>query len=369
MVVFIDKFCLGGPGPRVAIKDSIDVEGRVTTCGSAAYEHHPAASQHAEVVANVIEAGGELVGKTTMHELAFGMSGVNAWAGTPTNTHYPEYIPGGSSSGSAVAVANGDADFSIGTDTGGSIRVPAACCGVYGFKPTFGRVSRKGVMPKESELDCVGPMAASAGMIITAMRMMDPSFIKVSGLKVFKLGLVKADVDAGVKSVFEQAIAKLNFELECVELPLMSAAYEAALSLINAEAWNAYGGLLNTGSIGNDVSARLLAAKNVTSEELDAAKQIRSSFDEDVNSAFRNVDFLIMPTLPSFPLKLDDAISGAVDLNISRLVRPFNLSGHPAITIPIQRSGGHPVSIQLIAKKWNDEELCEAAKIIDGVIN
>ena len=100
-----------------------------------------------------------------MHELAFGITGINHAFGTPINPKYPELIPGGSSSGSAAAVAAKQADFTLGTDTGGSIRMPAACCGVYGLKPTFGRVSREGVYPPSSSLDCVGPFANSVEMI------------------------------------------------------------------------------------------------------------------------------------------------------------------------------------------------------------
>ena len=117
------------------------------------------------MVKNILKADCEIIGKTNLHELAFGITGINHAFGTPINPKYPELIPGGSSSGSAAAVAAKQADFTLGTDTGGSIRMPAACCGVYGLKPTFGRVSRKGVYPPSSSLDCVGPFANSVEMI------------------------------------------------------------------------------------------------------------------------------------------------------------------------------------------------------------
>ncbi len=131
---------------------------------------------HADVVANLLSAGCRIVGKTKMHELAYGMTGINAFEGTPINPRYPDRIPGGSSSGSAAAVAAGLVDFAIGTDTGGSIRQPAICCGVIGFKPTFGRVSRKGALPAQSSLDCIGPFARNLSMIERAMSAIDPTF-------------------------------------------------------------------------------------------------------------------------------------------------------------------------------------------------
>jgi amidase len=123
------------------------------------YADAPKAARHAVVVQALLDAGCVIVGKTTMHELAYGVTGVNGWSGTPLNPRFPDRVPGGSSSGSAVAVAANLVDFALGTDTGGSIRIPAASCGIVGLKTTFGRVSREGVHPRTSSLDCVGPFA------------------------------------------------------------------------------------------------------------------------------------------------------------------------------------------------------------------
>ena len=126
------------------------------------------------MVQALLDGGCRIIGKTSLHELAFGTTGINAWTGTPDNPLYPGRIPGGSSSGSATAVAAGLCDFSLGTDTGGSVRIPAACCGVFGLKPSFGRVSRRGVMPEQSTLDCVGPFARDMDMLIEAMGLIAP---------------------------------------------------------------------------------------------------------------------------------------------------------------------------------------------------
>jgi amidase len=167
---------LGGSGPTVAVKDSIDIAGFPTRMGSACLAGARPARQHAAVVQALLAAGCRIVGKTNMHELAYGVTGINRCYGTPLNPRAPDRVPGGSSSGSAVAVAAGLVDFALGNDTGGSIRIPAACCGVYGLKPSFGRVNRSGVHPVRSTLDCVGPLARDVTMIERAMTMLDPSF-------------------------------------------------------------------------------------------------------------------------------------------------------------------------------------------------
>ena len=153
---FISRFTLGAGEVTFAVKDTIDIADHATQAGSPVRQNVPAAEAHARVVQQLLDNGYQLRGKTTLHELAFGVTGINRWSGTPVNPHYPALIPGGSSSGSATVVAAGEVDFSIGTDTGGSVRMPAACCGVVGLKPTWGRVSRQGVMPADSSLDCVG---------------------------------------------------------------------------------------------------------------------------------------------------------------------------------------------------------------------
>lgn len=154
---FISRFTLGTGALTFAAKDTLDIAGYPTRAGSPVLQNAPEATAHATVIQQLLDSGGcQLQGKTTLHELAFGVTGINAWSGTPLNPRYPALIPGGSSSGSATVVAAGEVDFAIGTDTGGSVRMPAACCGIVGLKPTWGRVSRQGVMPADSSLDCVG---------------------------------------------------------------------------------------------------------------------------------------------------------------------------------------------------------------------
>ena len=174
--VFVQEIHLGANGLRVGIKDCIDIAGYPTRAGSAALANATRATRHATVVQSLLDGGCRLVGKTTLHELAYGVTGINPWSGTPLNPRFPDRVPGGSSSGSAVAVAAERVDFALGTDTGGSIRLPAACCGVYGLKPTYGRLSRVGVQPPTSSLDCVGPLARDLDMLERAMALLDPTF-------------------------------------------------------------------------------------------------------------------------------------------------------------------------------------------------
>lgn len=166
---FISRFTLGEGELTFAVKDSLDIAGFPTRAGSPVLQDAPPAVRHAAVVEALLDNGCQLRGKTTLHELAFGVTGINPHSGTPRNTHYPQLIPGGSSSGSAAVVAAGEVDFAVGTDTGGSVRMPAACCGVAGLKPSFGRLSRAGVMPTESSLDCVGMFARDIATLRQAL--------------------------------------------------------------------------------------------------------------------------------------------------------------------------------------------------------
>ena len=365
-----DCHSVNGGSFAVAVKDSIDVSGYPTVAGSRALADAEPAASNATVVQALLDAGCKLSGKANMHELAFGMTGVNEWAGTPVNHRFPDFIPGGSSSGSAVAVANSMADFSLGTDTGGSIRVPAACCGVYGFKPTFERVSRQGVMPAETTLDCVGPLADSAELLIEAMNIIDPSFAPLSldSLNQLTFGVLDVEADPAIWSALNTMLNDADVKTRPVSLAGMRDAFDAGMSLISRETWQACGYLINSGKLGADVERRLNAAASVTDLEIEQAEKVRASFSQEVDLLLQQVDLLVLPTLPSFPLKLSEAKAGKTDLTISALVRPFNLSGHPALSIPLLAKGHRPAGLQLVGRKGNDELICEVARLLSVVL-
>ncbi len=362
MSVFVQQLTMSGDGPSVAIKDTIDVAGVPTRAGTRALENAPPASANATVVDGLLAAGYRIVGKTNLHELAFGMTGINKWTGTPLNHHFPKYVPGGSSSGSAVAVAARLADVALGTDTGGSVRVPAACCGVYGFKPTFGRVNRKGVMPGRTSLDCVGPFARDMDALIACMRAIDPTFGELPSIADVRIGLLDVEATSAVQRVVDAAIERSSFPFTRIALSELVPAYDAGLVIINAETWAACEPLMASGKIGEDIAARLRVASKVTQIDVDAANRVRATFSAQVDAALRSCSVLALPTLPDEPPLLEFGADTSRLLGISSLVRPFNVAGHPAIAIPLTADADFPISLQLVAAKHQDELLCAVAR-------
>jgi amidase len=343
------------------VKDTIDVAGTPTRAGSRALADAPLATRHAVVVDNLLAAGCRLLGKTNMHELAYGPTGINHYTGTPVNPLYPDRIPGGSSSGSAVAVAAGLCDFALGADTGGSIRIPAACCGVFGFKPSFGRISREGVMPALSSLDCVGPFARDLPTLIAAMRAIDPGFSALPEVDDFVIGTVPVSADPVIHATLDAVLKASGLPLAAVELPGMGAAYDAGMDIIGFETWNACGHLLASGLVGEDVAARLRAASAITAAQIEAAEKVRTTFTAEVDAALQRFPVLALPGMPFVPPRVADATDTRSLLGITATVRPFNLSGHPALVIPFNCPNGLPASLQLIAARGADEFLLAAA--------
>lgn len=362
MSIVVEDLALGANGLSVMVKDTIDIAGYPTRASSRALADAPAAAEHAQVVAALLAAGWRVTGKTSLHELAFGTTGLNAWTGTPANPRYPGYIPGGSSSGSAAAVAAGLCDVALGTDTGGSVRIPAACCGVFGLKPTFGRVSRQGVMPARSSLDCVGPLARDMDSLIAAMHAIDPTFTTPKLPHSLTIGVVGVAACAPVQVAVSQALARCGWPLVAQSLPGMAAAYGAAMAVINGETWAACGHLLATGHVGNDVAERLRAASLTSPQALADADIIRRTFTAEVDAALAVTPILALPTMPDLPLLVADAADTRAALGMTSLVRAFNLSGHPALSIPLHSASGLPVGLQLIAAHGADELLCAVAR-------
>lgn len=369
MSVLVEKLNLGGDGPTVAIKDTIDIAGVPTRAGSRALEGVAPAARHALVVERLLAAGYRIIGKANMHELAFGTTGINAWTGTPLNPAFPKHVPGGSSSGSAVAVASGLAELALGTDTGGSVRIPAACCGVFGLKPTFGRVSRMGVMPEVSTLDCVGPFARNMDSLVDCMRAIDPSFGELPDETGIQIGLLEVEALPEIRQAVELAVLSSGFQVRKLALSQFVPAYEAGLAVINAETWAACAHLLASGLVGEDVAKRLLNASRTTEADLRAAERVRANFTAEVDAALKDLPILALPTMADAPPLVEFGSDTSKLVGMTSLVRPFNLSGHPAISIPLSVQGDFPISLQLVAAKGGDELLCAVAKQIAGRLN
>lgn len=365
MIIFVSECELGSKsGLRVAVKDSIDIAGMQTRLGSYARNNVAPATRNADVVEHLLAAQHCIVGKTVMHELAFGVTGINHYSGTPINPLYPQIIAGGSSSGSAAAVAAGVADYALGTDTGGSIRFPAACCGVFGFKPTFGRISRQGVWPIESSLDCVGTFAADLSTLLIAEQAIDPSFYPVHSQPDTRFALItNTCAESNVAAALQNYLKTLNIDVAFADLPLLDESFEAGLVVINAEMATAGAELLASDLLGEDIAIRLRKAGKTTQQELATAEDIRVAFTAEVDRLLESVDVLVMPAIPKCPLSLQDALAGKTDLKMTALVRPFNLSGHPVLVIPFEVDGS-PIGIQLIGRKNADEQVFAAAHTI-----
>lgn len=351
---------------RVAVKDAIDLAGVITTAGCAAVRDRATpATADALCLAGVRAAGAFIVGKTTLTELCVSPAGDNAVFGTPINPVAPERIPGGSSSGSAVAVATGEADVGLGTDTGGSVRIPAACCGIVGLKTTWGRVPTAGVWPLSPSLDTVGPLARDIAGLVAGMRLIEPGFT-VASRPARLIGRLRIDgVDAAVEDVVDTALDAAGISVREVRLPGWDATYAAFGTIIVGELWRAHRTLLDAEGVGAFVNEGLHAGRAIGAEQLAAAMSARATWQDEVAAAFGEVDMLALPTLVAPPPPVTDF--GGFPL--TQLTAPFNLAGVPAIAMPLPSPGFRvPVSLQLVAPMHGEDLLCATGLAIERAL-
>jgi aspartyl-tRNA(Asn)/glutamyl-tRNA(Gln) amidotransferase subunit A len=381
-------------GIPISLKDNINTAAIRTTAGSRILKDS-IPKEDAVVVAQLKQAGVVILGKTNMHEFAYGVTSNNPHYGPVRNPWNLDRIPGGSSGGSAAAVAAGLCYGSIGTDTGGSIRIPASLCGVVGLKPSFGRVSVKDVIPLSPHLDCVGPLARTAA---DAARLLDPIFVRGKGeanlesalkpsrlRRRFRLGLPKSFfsdvISSEVESTFEQALGLLRrsgSNLKEVSIPLLFETEEAGNLIAWAEAthYHQQAGWFpaRAGEYGEDVRARLELGAKVSATAYLEAMELRYSFRERFHAAMStaNVDALVVPTAPiSAPLIGEETttVSGTSHPTRSlllRLNRPANLAGLPAISVPCGFTPeGLPVGLQLIGAVTGEYRLLQIAKLFE----
>ena len=271
-----------GDGPRLAVKDCIDIEGLPTTVGCQVIaEQAKPAARDAAVVAAARRAGARIVGKTNLAELCWSARATNPWSGTPVNPADPRRIPGGSSSGSAVAVATGEADVALGTDTGGSVRIPAACCGVVGLKTTWGRVPVDGVYPLAPSLDTVGPLGADVSAVELGMRLIEPGFAAGSCELAGGRLRAAADVDPAVDAAVDAALAAAGVLTTDVTGLDLGAALRAADVLIDAEGYQANAYLMpQLDRLSPQMRRNLTEAAAVTDDEVAAANRTRQAVRE-----------------------------------------------------------------------------------------
>jgi amidase len=352
-------------GPRLAVKDAIDVEGVPTTVGCAAIaDVAEAAASDADCVATARAAGARIVGKANLHELCFGTGGGNPWFGDPVNPVAPDRLPGGSSSGSAVAVAVDEADVGYGTDTGGSVRLPAACCGIAGLKTTIGRVSTRGVWPLSGSLDTVGPLARDVAGIVTGMRLLEPGFAATEAPATTIGRFRPADIDPALDAAIDAVLAAAGFdEIVEIELPGWAAVGGPFATLILTEAWDADREVYERAPdrIGDEIRERLESSRDWPREQVPAAVAAQAAWRGEVASVFERVQLIAMPTLAGQPPLLEER--GVAN----QLVFPWNVSGTPALSLPIAVDGWPmPGSIQLCGPASGEGLLCATGFVVEG---
>lgn len=380
MAAFISRVADAGTGPsitRVAVKDLIDMAGQTTTNGSRvlAATSAPARADAACLAGTrKAEADGRaaIIGKTNLHELAFGVTGVNPWFGTPVNPLDPGLVPGGSSSGSAVAVATGEADVAYGSDTGGSIRIPAACCGVVGLKTTRGRIPLGGVLPLAPSLDTVGPMGATVAATVDGMALLEPGFSLATTRPAQRVGRLRLAAEPWVDRALDLALSAYCAEQGAtvveIQLPGWDTATHAAMTILSSEAWQVHSELWreHRDELSPDVAIRLELASMLDASEVAEAWEMARNWVTELNRVFDLVDVVALPVLASAPPR----IAEGARLTEIRYVAPFNLAGVPAIALPVAtqttRHRPIPASLQLVAPAGGDELLCAAAARIEA---
>ena len=354
-------------GVPISVKDLIDVAGTPTTAASRVREGHLAAHDAAVIVA-LREAGAVIIGKTNLHEFAFGTTNEESAFGPARNPHDVSRSPGGSSGGSAVSVAAGMALATLGTDTGGSIRIPAAACGLVGLKPRHGDLSTEGVVPLSHRLDHVGPLARTvtdAALVYRSLRggsrPKSPAPVPVSGLRLaVPRGYFFELLDDDVRARFEEAIDRLRAAgVRTTDVTIRHANLTPAiylhLVLADAAAYHAATLERMPERYTPPVRLRLEMGRYVLAEDYARALEGREILRREVDSALAGHAALVLPTLP-----IPAPLLGAASVQVGQVTEPvrnlmlrltqlFNVTEHPAIALPAGRtSAGLPCSIQLV---------------------
>ncbi|GAB3581357.1 amidase [Amycolatopsis endophytica] len=374
---YVERHPYPGTGIPFAVKDFLDVAGQTTRNGTPGLGHH-AATEDAEPVARLRAAGYVPVARTAVPELAWSVR-------TPgcRNPRDPERDAGGSSGGSAVAVATGDVPVALGTDTGGSIRIPAALCGVVGLRPTHGTVPMRGVTALTPSMDTVGPITRTVADCLEVHRILggavEPVPDTVEGLRVGwpeHLWGTKADPPV-LRSVetARDALRAAGARIVPVELPLghrhaRSAGFTTMLFESARLWWQDYQD--DPSGLRGRAIGQLKAGSEVTQDEYDAARARADGIRNELDAAFAQVDALLMPTVPvtAAPADVDTVEIGgraeAIENAYYRLTALAAVSGHPALTVPAGLAGGLPVGAQLVGPRRQEALLCLLGTVIEG---
>lgn len=373
-------------GIPLALKDLIDTAGIRTTAASALFEDRVPA-EDAEVVRRLKNAGAVLLGKQNLHECAYGGSSMISYYGEVRNPWNPSCIAGGSSGGSAASAAAGLGYGALGTDTAGSVREPAALCGIVGLKPTYGRVSTRGVIPLSWSLDHVGPLArtvSDAAVLLQAIAAHDardansvdapvPDYLAAlrEGLKPLKIGIPRKffyeELDREVASAVEQAIAVVSalgnelFEI-VIEVPT-----DRTLQTAEAYAYHAKFVSRSPELYQAETLRRIRSGEEISADEFEKRRREQKQIRSSIHKAFEKVDALLTPTAPVpapaiDELKRNPELLRPCELLLLRNTRPVNVWGLPAISIPCGfTSAGLPVGLQIIGPHWREDRVLQLA--------
>ena len=364
-------------GIPVSVKDIVDVAGEVTTSGSAAYLTRRADSD-AECVRRLRAAGAVIVGKNVLHEFAYGATGDRSVHGPSRNPRDPNKISGGSSGGSAVAVAAGMVPLAVGTDTAGSVRVPAALCGIVGFKPAFGAISTAGVHALAASLDHVGVFARTTAdaahgyAILAAHRLDDHSApARIGWIDPTRIGPTDPAVIAAVRDALTRSGITVD---DAMELPSVVGEVFSVLSTVqSSEAYGQHADNLirHRDTIDTEVIARLERGRDTPAWQYADAGRRREALRAAATELFQRFDVLAMPTAPTVATDIDqrahviDGQTVEVRSALLSLTCPWNLTGHPALTVPAGFVSGLPVGLQLVGVPGRESLLFELATRIE----
>jgi aspartyl-tRNA(Asn)/glutamyl-tRNA(Gln) amidotransferase subunit A len=374
-------------GVPISIKDLLDTKDMVTTYGSRHFQNY-VPTEDASVVQTLRNAGAIIIGKTNLHEYAYGTTNENPHYGKALNPWNRAKITGGSSGGSAASISAGLAVASIGTDTGGSIRIPAALTGVVGLKPTYGLISKSGVFPLADSLDHVGPITKTvrdAGILLnllTPCQSEKTDYLSGKFTRPIRVGIprqfffekchpgVLQTVLAGLRVLESSIIQTID-----LDIPNIESVPEAQGIILSAEALYVHEQRLETepNQFGNDVRRRLESSKSISASNYVKAAHFKHEFRIGVSELFDIVDVIVTPTTPLLatdvgqtkaPLGIQEVPVGRY---LTRYTNPWNFSGLPAISIPCGTSSGLPVGMQLVAAPFHERKLLAIAAQFEEV--
>jgi aspartyl-tRNA(Asn)/glutamyl-tRNA(Gln) amidotransferase subunit A len=365
--IFLAKPADVPDGKRLAVKDLFDTAGLATTYGSIVYADH-VPERSAEAVTRLESAGYVNVGKTNLHEFAYGITSVNPHYGTVPNPAFPGRMAGGSSGGSAAALAAGLADYALGTDSGGSIRIPAACCGLVGFKPTYGLVSTEGVFPLAASFDHAGPMARSVGECVEMMGVLTDAFeaTTLDSLDDLAVGVAWLDLADPLVHARVREASELFAGRRVVDFPLaerIGPLFMREVADVHRELFAEF-----SDSYGENVRTKVELCLEVTDGELDKAKRAREELRKRSEAAMNGLDLLLTPTLGFVPpeLPVDDL---EIRADTIRFTYPFNALGWPALALPCgPAEDGVAASLQIVGRPGSDPLVLAAGRLVESLV-